>query len=221
MQFIKNKVLPALETAVIHSIKNVEGFNDNTRVLIASDVSGSMQSTVSERSSVMMYDIGLLMGQLLQTRCKNVVTGFFGDTWKTTPLPKENVLANTLQLYRREGEVGYSTNGHLVINWLNKEKIRLDKVMIFTDCQMWNSNGGYRGSGKSDFEREWNAYRKDINPDAKLYLFDLQGYGDTPIDTIHNKNVYLISGWSQEIFKVLDHLENGGTSLDRIKEISI
>jgi len=221
--FTKNKILPALEKAVIHSAKNIEGFGTETRVLVACDVSGSMEKTISQKSSVQLYDIGLLLGQILQSRCDNVVTGFFGDRWAVTPLPKENVLANTLNLHQREGEVGYSTNGHLVIEWLNREKIMVDKVMIFTDCQMWNSGGswGNRGSSKSDFEREWNLFRKDINPDARLYLFDLNGYGNTPIDVVHGKNIYLISGWSQEIFKVLAHIEKGGDSLDKIKEISI
>ena len=37
-----------------------------------------------------------------------------------------------------EGEVGNSTNGHKVIDWLFKEQRVMDKVMLFTDMQLWD-----------------------------------------------------------------------------------
>jgi hypothetical protein len=54
------KVNGALETALRYSIKNVPVFN-NERVLIASDVSGSMIQPISRNSSINLYDIGLLL----------------------------------------------------------------------------------------------------------------------------------------------------------------
>ena len=76
------RILDALEGAVLASAQNITGFDENTRVLIASDVSGSMHRRISEKSSVMNYDIGLMLSMLLKNRCKNVVSGIFGDTWK-------------------------------------------------------------------------------------------------------------------------------------------
>lgn len=213
--FAVKQINNALEKAIKISIDNLSGFGEDTRVLIASDVSGSMQSNISENSQVQYYDIGLLLGQLLQSKCKNVVTGFFGDDWKVTNFSSGDVLNNTLELHRREGEVGYSTNGYKVIQWLNTKNVEVDKVMIFTDCQLWNSSGT-----RDSLQQEWHKYRQKF-PKAKLYLFDLAGYGNVPLDIHFEKNVYLIAGWSEKIFEVMEAIENGGNAIDFIKNIKI
>jgi hypothetical protein len=207
-------VLEALEEAVMLSAQNIKGFDENTSVVIACDVSGSMQQPISPKSKVLLYDIGLMLGMLMQSRCKNVVSGMFGDRWKVINMSKRNVLANVQEFYRREGEVGYSTNGYLVIEDLIQRKEIVDKVMLFTDVQMWNSN-----QTKDTFENSWNRY-KQIAPKAKLYLFDLAGYGQVPLD-IKRNDVYLIAGWSDKLFDVLDAIDNGENALARIKEITL
>ena len=104
-------VLTALETAIKISIRNVKGFGLEEKVVVACDVSGSMQHAISAKSKIQLYDIGLMLGMLLQHRCRNVITGMFGDRWKVINLPKNNVLANVQEFYRRAGEVGYAPNG--------------------------------------------------------------------------------------------------------------
>lgn len=213
--FAVKQINNALEKAIKLSVENLNGFDENTRVLIASDVSGSMQTAISEKSQVQYYDIGLLLGQLLQTKCKNVITGFFGDEWKVTNFSSGDVLNNTLELHRREGEVGYSTNGYKVLQWLNTKNIEVDKIMIFTDCQLWNSDGG-----RDSLHSEWQKYRSRF-PNAKLYLFDLAGKGKTPLDIVTEKNVYLVAGWSEKVFEVMEAIEKGGDTIDFIKNIKI
>lgn len=207
-------ILEALEDAVMQSAQNIKGFDGNTSVVIACDVSGSMQKAISPKSKIQLYDIGLMLGMLMQSRCKNVISGMFGDTWKIINMSKRNVLANVQEFYKREGEVGYSTNGYLVIEDLIKRKEIVDKVMLFTDVQLWNSN-----QNNHTFENSWNRY-KQIAPKAKLYLFDLAGYGQVPLD-IKRNDVYLIAGWSDKIFDVLDALENGDCTLTKIKQITL
>ena len=126
-------LLSALERAVKASVANLEGFGPDTNVLVAADVSGSMFSPISMRSSVMNYDIGILLSMLLKSKCSSVISGMFGDTWEVLNLPQENILANTIEMKEREGEVGYSTNGYAVIDYLIENNIRMDKVMMFTD----------------------------------------------------------------------------------------
>jgi 60 kDa SS-A/Ro ribonucleoprotein len=205
-------VMTALETAVMETASNISGFDENTKVWIACDVSGSMQKAISAKSSIMNYDIGLMLAMLLKARCKNVVTGMFGDTWKVISMPGKNILANVDEFYRREGEVGYSTNGYLVIKDLLRSKTVVDKVMLFTDCQLWNSNGS-----SETISGLWKQY-KQIAPNAKLYLFDLAGYGNTPLNTM-NGDVYLIAGWSDKIFDVLAAIENGSNAVAEIEKV--
>jgi 60 kDa SS-A/Ro ribonucleoprotein len=207
-------VLDALEEAVLSSAANIPGYDADISVVIAADVSGSMQKTISAKSKVQNYDIGLLLAMLLQSRCANVITGMFGDRWKTIAVPRKNVLSNVQEFHRREGEVGYATNGHLVIKDLLTRQQVVNKIMIFTDCELWNTKGG-----QETIDTLWAAY-KQIAPGAKLYLFDLAGYGTTPL-RLAGRDVYLIAGWSDKIFGVLQAIGNGGNALDKINEIGL
>ena len=209
------RVVDALEKAMLLSAQNIKGFENDTRVVLACDVSGSMQQRLSAKSSLMYYDIGLLLAMLLQSRCKNVVTGMFGDTWKVIQLPSKSILSNVAAFHKREGEVGYSTNAHLVIEDLLKREYQADKVMIFTDTQLWNSQNRDANSIKT----AWQNYKRNF-PKAKLYLFDLAGYGQSPM-RIESGDVYLLAGWSDKIFEVLDALENGQGIVDFIQGIDL
>ena len=165
-------------------------------------------------SSVLCYHIGLLLSMLMKHRCPQAITGMFGDIWKVYNMPSTNVLQNTMDMLDHEGEVGYATNGHKVIDWLIKERRVMDKVMLFTDMQLWDSYWYGDSLAKS-----WDRY-KSLAPDAKLYLFDLAGYGQMPLSLVE-KDVYLIAGWSERIFEVLSAIDNGEDALSVINKIDV
>ncbi len=208
------KVMESLEEAVLQSASNVSGFDEDVKVLIAADVSKSMQKPVSAKSKVLLYDIGLMLAMILKSKSKNSITGMFGDTWKVINVPGKQILSNVQEFYSREGEVGYSTNGFLVIKDLLHRKQVMDKVMLFTDCQLWNSNG--TAENITDL---WKQYKK-LAPGARLYLFDLAGLGKSPLEILKN-DVYLIAGWSDKIFDVLSAVEAGSGAIAMINQIDL
>ena len=208
------ELMNALEDAVKHSAANIDGFDENTRVLLACDVSGSMSTPISPRSSVRNYDIGIMLAMLLRNRCKQVVSGIFGNEWKVVNMPSDNILMASRQMERLCNSVGYSTNGYKVIDWLIESNMVMDKVMMFTDMQMWDSTGRYK-----NFENSWKKYKK-MAPQAKLYLFDLVGYGQLPMQ-LAKPDVYLIAGWSDRVFDVLSSIDKGEDALVAINSIDV
>ena len=208
------ELMNALEAAVKHSTANIDGFDENTRVLLACDVSGSMSTPISPRSSVRNYDIGIMLAMLLRNRCKQVVSGIFGNEWKVVNMPSDNILMASRQMERLCNSVGYSTNGYKVIDWLIENNMVMDKVMMFTDMQMWDSTGRYK-----NFENSWKKYKK-MAPKAKLYLFDLVGYGQLPM-RLTKPDVYLIAGWSDRVFDVLSAIDKGEDALVAINSIDV
>ncbi len=208
------KLMEALEDAVLQSAQKMAGFDEDTRVVIAADVSGSMQKTISAKSRIQFYDIGLMLAMMLKSKSKNAITGMFGDSWKIINVPGKQVLASVQEFRKREGEVGYSTNGYLVIKDFLTRKQAVDKIMMFTDCQLWNSN-----SNTDNIVQLWRQY-KGMVPHARLYLFDLAGLGKSPLEILKD-DVYLIAGWSDKIFNVLEALENGSTAMEMINQIKL
>jgi hypothetical protein len=112
------------------------------------------------------------------------------------------------------GEVGCSTNGYMVIDWLIRENRVMDKVMFFTDCELWDSH-----DGEDNLAKSWRRYKR-IAPDAKLYLFNLAGYGTNPV-SMNRNDVFCIAGWSDKVFDVLAALENGENAIDMIRRIVV
>jgi 60 kDa SS-A/Ro ribonucleoprotein len=225
-----NDVMDAIETAVGYSVDNFPKLS-GTSTVIACDVSGSMEKEISKHSSVERFDIGIVLGMIANRFCGHTITGMFGDDWKVVPMTKSSgILRNALEMHDREGEVGYSTNGYKVIEYLLENDIKVDRIMIFTDCQMWDSEGsgrvrhryslfGGRGDDVSFAERFYQYQRK--YPGVKLYCFDLSGYGNIMIPQ-GTKNVCLIGGWSDRVFDFISAFEEIGdknTPIKKIKEI--
>ena len=211
-------ILDALEKAALASVANIQGFDINTHVLLASDLSGSMFVPVSPKSSIENADIGVLLSSMLRSKCKSVIAGAFGDRWMVVNAPIKPILANTCDLRKSANVVGCSTNGYKVIDWLMENNICVDKVMFFTDCQMWDSEHR-RGWFRSEkyVSDSWHKYKAKY-PEAKLYLFDLAGYGQAPINLVE-PDVYLIAGWSEKVFDVMSAIDRGEDALSEIRKI--
>jgi 60 kDa SS-A/Ro ribonucleoprotein len=222
-------VMDAIETAVMYSIENFPKLT-GTSTLIACDVSGSMEKEVSKNSSIQRFDIGIMLGMMAHRIAGHAITGMFGDIWKVVPMSRNNgILKNTMEMHSREGEVGYSTNGYKVIDYLLENDIKVDRIMIFTDCQMWNSRArrsiwSIRYDDDDDeitFAQKFLLYQKRY-PGVKLYAFDLSGYGNIMIPE-NTRGVCLIGGWSDKIFDFISAFEEIGTegnvAIKRIKAI--
>jgi len=212
------QVMDALETAVSYSINNIPKLNGTT--LIACDVSGSMNIPVSKNSKVENWDIGIVLGMIAHKFCDQSITGIFGTDWKPVALAKysSGILANSMKLHSISNEVGWSTNGYKVIKYLLDTNTQVERIMIFTDCQLWNTyeNGYTTGQSFADlFVKYQHTY-----PNVKLYCFDLSGYGNVMIPQ-DNKGVCLIGGWSDKVFDFIGAFESLGknTVIDKIKAI--
>jgi len=215
-------ILEALEEAVKHACINIPSFDWDTKVLLAADTSSSMMQKISSKSMLECYDIGLALSMMLQYKCKIVSAGMFGDSFVVLPLPKDQILRNIDDMRNCEGMVGYSTNGYLVIDYaiqVAKNGTIFDKVFMFSDGQLWNSKSYGHNNDMNHIDSKWKEFKK-IAPNAKLYIFDLAGYGTSPINLRQN-DVYMVAGWSDKIFDVLKAIDEGGDVLDKIKRIEV
>lgn len=204
-------LLMSLEHAVELSALNIKGFNRSDSVFVACDMSASMQYPISRNGTIYRYEVGNVLAMMLHVIAGKVTTGIFGDEWKTIDLPPGNILANTASLGRRIGEVGYGTEGEKPLKWLVEKEMTVDKVLYFTDCQFWEN--------EKSFQRLWNKY-KQIAPKARLYLFDLAGYGQSPV-RMPGRDVVMVAGWSDRIFDMLDAIDRGGEIVDEIKGMTL
>ena len=199
--------MTGVQTCALPILANIPGFDliQDKRFLLACDTSSSMRAPFSTNSTVELYEIALTLGLLLQQKLSFVTIGAFGDRWKAYP-PSNVVLPAIGTTVGPIGDVGHSTNGYLVMQWARQTKTVYDYICLFSDMQLWNSNSW--GANASTFQKEWDLYKKEVNRDARLVLFDLAGYGTTPVDAVR-RDVFLIAGFSDKVFQVLPKLAEG------------
>lgn len=207
-------VLDAVEQAMYHSCGNIPGFDwlRDLRVLAAADISGSMSSPVSGHSKVTCIDIATVLTAAFAANTESSIVGAFGSQW--VPVAPTSRILKTVDDLVNSG-AGWSTNGHLVVDWAIQNNTFLDMFVYFTDMQLW-SQGGFT-MDRSAFEQSFNQYKARVNPKARLVIFNLNGYQTTPIDVVRN-DVLEIAGWSDKIFQVLSTLEQGGDFLEKFKK---
>ncbi len=197
----KDAVSYALDAAVT----NIPSFDGKTAVFC--DVSGSMNNVVSAKSTMTCAEIGILFGMSL---------------WKSNPTNNEfytfdnalygfNLSSRTplIDLINSIHVNGGGTSTHVTFAYLRQQKKVVDQVFILSD------NEGYGGDVNAEFE----AYRREVNPNVKLFAIDLQGYGHLQFP---QKNVYHIAGWSEKIFDVIKLLlQDKDALLNTIKSYEI
>lgn len=217
-----SEVLEALEKAASYGADNFPKLTGSS-TLIATDFSGSMKHVISSKSSIERFEIGALLSTIANRFCGHSITGIFGDNWKVVPMAKSSgILSNTMKTVNMIGSVGYSTNGYKAIDYLLDNNIKVDRIMTFTDEQMWDSERRkYWGdTDQSSFAAKFLKYQR-LNPGVRLYMFDLAGYGSVsiPQDT---RNTVFIGGWSDRIFdfiSMFEELGDGKVVISKIRAI--
>ena len=205
--FKADKIRRALEKAMELSVANIPHLKGRT--LVSADVSGSMQSPISERSKVQRIEVACIMTAMAGGFSDMGLSSVFGTDF--VPVPVIGHIIADAQRFMSTSTNGMSTNGYKVFEYLEVKRIPVDRVMIFTDCQLWDSTGRtYWGSGDQSLYQHYLTYKRSVNPNVKLYLFDLAGYGTVQIPD-NEPNVVNIGGWSDRVFEFIKFFEEDKT----------
>ena len=203
----------AVDVATEWATDNITGFDENTRVLIAAGMTPAMRSqSISKDSQVSLMDIAAFQAISLAWKCKNVQIGRL--TTKFTPFPLyrgKRACDKAVELNWQLSANHEPANGLGVLKWMTRHRDVEDKIILFTDGQILFG---------SMFTEQWKKYKRLVNPNAKLYIFNLAGYGTTPIEA-GTDDVYTIAGWNDSVFDILEKLELGSNALKEIRNIKL
>ncbi|HXB06370.1 MAG TPA: hypothetical protein VNW04_04625 [Puia sp.] len=206
----------ALEKAVLHSNWARSEFGNGGVSVIAMDVSNSMKRTLGGAGEIQRFDVAPLLSMVWKSRGNTVITGMIGNTWKPLPLPFRPVLMAMDEIRAHEGEAGYAINAHLILQDLLRKRQVVDRVLVFTDCRLWD-NRTFNQSAGTDLGHWWRQYRREVAPHARLYLFDLAGYEARGLECM-DEDVFLIAGWKDGILDLLDAAASDGEYIGSIRE---
>jgi len=222
-----SKIKAALNNALELSIDNIPLLTG--KVAILSDNSGSMtgdgggSSLVSVMSKTKTSDIANLFAVMYWKKAADTFVGLFGDKLITPNLKRDKDLFENFKIIDAEkNRCGGATEAGIFhfFRDIIKNKTRVDRIVVFSDCQIGEGNQWYglHGSDPSgSFNKLYLEYKK-INPSIKVYSIDLKNYGTN----VFSGDVYRLCGWSEKIFEIMSILEQDKNALiKRIEEIKL
>jgi 60 kDa SS-A/Ro ribonucleoprotein len=203
------EVLEALHEALRLSVVNLPRLPGKT--FITSDNSGSMEQTLSARSVVRRCDVANLLASIAHTMCDQAICSVFGTRHQIVPIvSSDSILTNMQRL--KNTDVDHSTNAYLAVRYLRENKIRVDRIMLFSDMQCYCTNMYSDGS----LAEELVKYRSSVNPQVYLYSVDLAGHGTSQFQS-GDRRVALLAGWSERLLEYIPLFEEGEVQVvDRI-----
>jgi hypothetical protein len=197
------KILNSIEKGFILSSKNIPIVKDGEKIALLLDESYSMGQGYNSP-----FGIGkTLMSSMLSGLDKENTIGYL---WANNS--REISIDNSpMDFVRNTFSKGGGTDVWAPVYNLIKTNTFVDKIVIFTDMQMYDINR----YGKREFKSIVSAYKK-INPNVKILFWNLNNYGGaTPIKL--SNNVLEVSGYSDKLLDVIGKIWNDPDAL--IKEI--
>lgn len=227
-------LIEALEKALNYSIQNIPSLPGRT--LILSDNSGSMggdrykSSALSAYSSRTTADIANLFAVLYWSRAENTSVGLFGDRLIQPKLEREKGIFDNFNIVHKAAQrCGLGTEQGIfdAFRELIDSKQKVDRIVVFSDMQIgkaavsttrgWYGTTMHSHTRPGSFNALYQEYMK-MFPDTYVYSVDLKGYGTT----VFGGNVLELSGWSDNIFTVMQLMETDRSAfIEKIESIEL
>ncbi|MEM7781552.1 MAG: VWA domain-containing protein, partial [Pseudomonadota bacterium] len=198
------EVQAALEKALEASVSKVPKLKGN--VVVCPDVSGSMQSPATgyrkgTTSVVRCIDIAALVAAaVLRTNNQARVLPFAERVVDVELKPYARLAVNAEKM---ASIWGGGTKVSAPLAKLNKERAKVDTVVIVSDNQSWIDNNYYGPTAVMD---QWEKLKRR-NPAAKLICIDIQPYGTTQAKT--RKDIMNVGGFTDAVFDAMARFANG------------
>ena len=200
------KVQAALEDALEASLAKAPVLEGH--VVVCPDVSGSMGSPVTgyrkgATSKVRCIDVAALVAAaVLSTNRSARVLPFEVDVVKLKLDPKARVAVNAAKL---ASVGGGGTNVSAPLALLNRERAKVDTVVIVSDNESWIDPSRRGATATMD---EWNKL-KARNPGAKLICIDIAPYGTTQAKS--RADIMNVGGFTDAVFDAMARFASGRT----------
>lgn len=192
-----SKVRDVLEDACEYSIENLPKIPGKT--VIAIDTSGSMWSTISNKSDVRCDQIALMLGLMANKLCEEAIVYAFDTKISEMAVSHRSGIISTV-LSCDFG--GGGTDLTLPLRRMINNDIVADRLIMISDDEI---NSSWRGFAKT-CQSYADQYRNQVNPDLWVHAIDLQGYGTQQF--IGDKT-NVIAGWSERVLEFISLAERG------------
>ncbi len=161
---VTNSVVGALDKAIQLASRNIFNFYGTT--VVAPDHSGSMSTAKvgGKEGKIFCRTAADVAAVLAYYASEKAFVIPFGSSAENVSLDPDAGFFENLRRVQH-CSVGHATNGDAVIRVMQEMGIEADRVVYFSDCQIYGN-----------MTARWNEYRK-TQPECWMHNIDLAGYG--------------------------------------------
>lgn len=210
------KAREVVEGAFIEACKNTFVLQGSTAIFV--DTSGSMDCGVSGKSTMSCLDAATALAATLHASGNETHIIPFGTTAEYLQFTKYTRPWELIEkIMEGRGRRGYGTSVDAAIKELNRRKIKVDRIIVLSDMQLWlhssdmqlwlHSGSGSYYAPSTGMQKELTYYRNHINRNVFMYCVNLAGEGTSQVDPKENRNIQM-SGFSDNIFQHIAEIEN-------------
>jgi len=204
-RIIDRKIQKGLEKAFDNSFDNLEPIEGE--IVIATDMSGSMDSPISRKSSIKFCDIAGILTAGIYWKNK--------DHCRVLPF-NSHVLEFSPRSFKRAIDIAqwfhYPENGTNLsapIEFMEINKIKADVFIGITDNEEWMGTGVMNAL---------KSYRMNINPNMHAFLIRIDPYVEDVALNLDDPLNHIISGWSDNILGFINIILKGEDLISKIQE---
>lgn len=199
---VKNQELEsAIDIALDKSVENLPKLTGNSLVL--TDLSGSMSQQVSGKSEIRCVEAGTLLASIFaKAQGRKTTVGAFACDFEVVNFSEAD---STMSIMKAINDcyVGGSTHAHLGVEWALKNNKKFDRIVLLSDMCCYKDR--YWGS---DLPTRFAEYQRKY-PDTFLYSINLAGNTSGSQMAPDSDKVCLLSGYSENLFKLFASFEAG------------
>jgi 60 kDa SS-A/Ro ribonucleoprotein len=213
-------LLDALAQALEFSVENVGTIPGDTIVIV--DVSGSMDSKVSEKSDMTMKQVAACLAAIFTKACENAYTYVFAQDVKLLNIRKTDGVASIIEKILT-ANVGGATYAYKPIYDAVKNGLKADRIVLLSDMQCYAEGAHFYSTyqrnlaGEQTVQSGIEQYRKVVNRDVWMHSINLNAH-DTTSQVQSGQRINLVSGYSDKMLGTFIEAE-GGSDIPTLEHI--
>lgn len=201
-------VTASLSRAFAIAVKNMPTFDGSTAVLL--DVSGSMDSLMSNKSNITIKQIGACFAVAIFLANPNATIVKFGTRAQLAKLNKLDDPFRLIDSLCRNDGCGYGTEIVPAFDLAKKMSSSYDRMFIISDMQVMDGGWYYSSVPVNVFHMHFNQ--------TPVYSFDLGGYATQILSK--SDHIRYCTALNEQVFKFIGLLESKINLVDYINNFN-
>ncbi len=215
--FVKNAILQMIDAGFSISASNLGFLGVGERVGLLLDESMSMgdyQIGTTDQKAPFFIGKTMIASILTGAERDKAIALLWADSTRTVSIDK-----SPMQFVIDTKSTGGGTNLAQAIEALIVSNTVLDKIVVFTDMQV--NRFSSRVAKYNTVDKMFTEYRNNVNPEAKVIFWNLDGYGGAA-PVAFNNGIFEVAGFSDKMLEIIPMLmEDKNALVETVQSVEL